>query len=216
MDLLYPVLSIIGGLLCATGDLLLDLKGKDNQTLDDGKMINSSWITMKSRRFRASIILAMIGVPCTVIGAMALGELMAETQQFLGNLFRLSMFVGGIGGMFIHGFLCIVPILFQELVKITDTEKACDVVQVIWKAIALPFLLLYLFLVPVSSLAMMTFVVKGNLGLPVWCIAVNPLCFLLIGVLLRKIFPKYCYELPGICMPSLGLGAYGIIGLLLI
>ncbi|MFI3175202.1 MAG: DUF6796 family protein [Bacillota bacterium] len=212
--LLYPILGILGGLLCATGDLLLDLKGKDNRMIDANKMISSNWISMKRWRFLVSIILALFGVPLIMLGGISLAEQISNSNESLGNMFYLSVLIGSMGGFFIHTILCIVPILFQELRKITDEEKSCYIILVIWKAVCIPFLSLYLILILLGSILLITAIIKGYLFVPLWCVCLNPLCFSVIGVLLRKIFPKYCYELPGICMPSLGLSMFGVITLI--
>lgn len=212
--LLYPILGILGGLLCAVGDVLLDLKGKDNCMIDANKMISSNWVSMKRWRFLVSIYCALFGVPLIMFGGIALGEQISNSNASLGNWFHLSILIGSIGGFFIHTILCIIPILFQELRKITDEEKSCHIILVIWKAICVPFLSLYLVIVFVSSILLITAIIQGYLSVPLWCIILNPLCFLIIGILLRNIFPKYCYELPGICMPSLGLSMFGVVTLI--
>lgn len=213
--MIYAILGIIGGLLCAVGDCLLDLKGKDNHTLDKEKMINSAWLTMKPWRFQISLYLSVLGVPFIILGAVTLAEQISQNDPVLGHLFQLSMIIGGMGGFFVHALLCIIPILFQELSKINDTEKSCHVIQVIWKLVAAPFILLYLIAVPLSSILQITAICKGALPLPLGFVCVNPLAFMIIGILCRKILPKYCQEIPGIFMPSLGLGTYGLCALLL-
>lgn len=40
------IIGIIGGLLCATADLLLDLKGTDNKKLGKMGIIDSAWSRM--------------------------------------------------------------------------------------------------------------------------------------------------------------------------
>lgn len=212
--LLYPILGILGGLFCAIGDMLIDLKGKDNRMIDANKMISSNWISMKRWRFSLSIYCALFGVPLVMLGGIFLGEQISNSNPTLGNLFYLSILIGCIGGFFIHTILCIIPILFQELRKISDEEASCHIILVIWKVVCIPFLSLYLVIILLSSILLMIAIVQGHLSVPLWCICLNPLCFLVIGVLLRLIFPKYCYELPGICMPSLGLSMFGVVALI--
>ena len=66
------VIGIVGGLLCAIADLLLDLKGVDNKKLGKMKIIDSKWSEMKHFRFVWSGILVMIAVPMYTCGFMAL------------------------------------------------------------------------------------------------------------------------------------------------
>lgn len=46
MDKVLANIGIIGGLLCAVADLLLDLKGSDNKKLGRLKVIDSKWVEM--------------------------------------------------------------------------------------------------------------------------------------------------------------------------
>ncbi|WP_029319653.1 DUF6796 family protein [Butyrivibrio sp. AE3004] len=57
------IIGIIGGLLCATADLLLDLKGTKNKKLGKMGVIDSEWENMAHWRFVLSDILAMFAVP---------------------------------------------------------------------------------------------------------------------------------------------------------
>ena len=43
------MIGIIGGLLCAAADLLLDLKGADNEKI--GAVIESKWLDMDHSQF---------------------------------------------------------------------------------------------------------------------------------------------------------------------
>lgn len=213
IKLLYPILGILGGLLCAVGDCLLDIKGKDNRTLGVGNMVNSNWVTMKTWRFQVSFMLGFLAVPCVMLGSVFLGELMAESDEKLGKLFQNTMMIGCIGGFFIHSILCIIPIFYQELRKIADEEKSCQVLKLIWDTIAIPFLVLYSILIFVSSLLLITGICKDVLAVPRWFVVLNPMVFMIISIILRKIFPKHCQEVPGVFMPSLGLAMYGVISL---
>jgi hypothetical protein len=59
MNQILAVIGIMGGLLCAVADCLLDLKGADNEKLGSMKIIDSKWKTMAHSRFVWSDILAM-------------------------------------------------------------------------------------------------------------------------------------------------------------
>lgn len=41
MNLIFSIMGLVGGLLCCTGDLLFDLKGKGNKKLGTSKNIDS-------------------------------------------------------------------------------------------------------------------------------------------------------------------------------
>lgn len=42
MNLIFSIMGLVGGLLCCTGDLLFDLKGKGNKKLGTSKNIDSN------------------------------------------------------------------------------------------------------------------------------------------------------------------------------
>ncbi|MCM1577632.1 MAG: hypothetical protein NC078_02380 [Ruminococcus sp.] len=54
-------------------------------------------------------------------------------------------------------------------------------------------------------------ILKGISDVPKWFVLLNPIAFPMIGVAFRKINPKRFYDLPGIIMPSLGMGMFGLI-----
>ena len=80
---LLAIIGIIGGLLCAVADCLLDLKGADNEKLGEGKYIDSKWKDMAHWRFVASGILAMFAIPMYTCGFLALmNQVGAEHSTF--------------------------------------------------------------------------------------------------------------------------------------
>ncbi len=44
MLMTFSVLGLIGGILCAVGDILFDLKGKGNQKTGPGGNVDTNWI----------------------------------------------------------------------------------------------------------------------------------------------------------------------------
>lgn len=58
MNMLFSILGLSGGILCAIGDILFDLKGRGNKKLGTSKNIDSNWIHMAYWRFGASILAA--------------------------------------------------------------------------------------------------------------------------------------------------------------
>ena len=73
MYLVFSVLGMIVGLLCCTGDILFDLKGKRNEKLGTSKNIDSNWIKMADWRFGLSIALALIGDALVGLGFYSIG-----------------------------------------------------------------------------------------------------------------------------------------------
>lgn len=100
-------MALIGGLLCCTGDLLFDLKGKGNKKLGTSKNIDSNWSKMAEWRFGLSIICAIFGVILIGFGFYAIADMVRENNIILSNIILITGFIGCTGGLFVHSLLCI-------------------------------------------------------------------------------------------------------------
>ena len=107
MNLIFSIMGLIGGLLCCTGDVLFDLKGKGNEKLGTSKNIDSNWSKMAEWRFKLSIICAMFGVILVGFGFYAIGDMIRENDIILSNWILITGFIGCTGGLFVHSLLCI-------------------------------------------------------------------------------------------------------------
>ena len=208
MYMTLSVLGLIGGVLCAMADVLLDLKGKDNKKLGENALVDSKWEDMSEWRFKASILLVMIAVPLYAMGLWSLGEQIGNT---MGVILKLVTFVGSMGGFFIHTFLCLMPIVYKNS---KDKEQAVVLIDKLYSTIKIPFLLLYFVLTLATTVIVMIAIVNGSLTVPWFCMLLNPIVFMIIGIVLRFIKYEVFCDLPGICMPSLGLGMFGLIGIM--
>ena len=77
-----------------------------------------------------------------------------------------------------------------------------------------PFFTLYTMLVIIPAIAVMAFIIKGVLPLPLWCVLLNPVVFQIIGFILRATKLKIFIDAPSCCAASLGLAAYGVLALI--
>ena len=214
MNLIFSIMGLIGGLLCCVGDLLFDLKGKDNKKLGTSKNIDSNWSKMSEWRFGLSIIFAMFGVILIGFGFYAIGDMIRENNIILSNIILITGFIGCIGGLFIHSMLCVQAVIYK---RITDNGKsnfeiADNTLEGFYKTIIFPFFLIYCVLM-IADICVAVAVLNGALGVPKWMALLNSIVFLIIGVLFRKINPDKFQDLPGIIMPSLGLAMIGVIGI---
>lgn len=210
------IIGIIGGMLCAVADLLLDLKGDDNQKLGKMKMIDSKWKVMSHGRFVWSDILAMFAVPMYTCGFVALMMQLYKVKVELAMGMTIIFLCGAMGGFMIHTFLCMMPTIYQKIIEKADFEIAEDVIEGVFRQIYVPFFVLYSMLVIVPALIVMGLIAFGILELPLWCIILNPLCFQLIGLLFRATGLKIFVDAPSCCAASLGLAMYGVLALMLI
>lgn len=210
------IIGIMGGILCAVADCLLDLKGADNKKLGKMGIMDSKWETMSHYRFVWSDILAMFAVPMYSCGFLALMMTLQETHEKLAVVLTVIFLCGAMGGFMIHTFLCLTPTIYQITMKKADFELAETLINAIFRQIYVPFYTLYSMLVIVPSLAVIILILTGGLALPLWCAILNPLVFQIIAILLRATRCKLFIDAPSICAASLGLAMYGVMTLIMI
>lgn len=214
MNLIFSIMGLVGGLLCCTGDILFDLKGKGNEKLGTSKNIDSNWSKMAEWRFGLSIICALLGVILIGFGFYAIADMIRENNLVLSNIILITGFIGCIGCFFIHAMLCVQAIIYKRITNDgkNNFEIADNTLEGFYKAILLPFMILYCILM-ITDICIMIAVLDDSLGVPKWMALLNSIVFLIVGVLFRKINANKFQDLPGIIMPSLGLAMVGVIGI---
>lgn len=209
------VIGIVGGVLCAIADLLLDLKGVDNKKLGKMKIIDSKWAEMKHFRFVWSGILVMIAVPMYTCGFMALMLQLYKINTAWAIGLAIVFLCGAMGGFMIHIFLCLLPNIYKKIIEKSDMELAENVIESAFRQIYVPFFSLYSMLVIFPAIAIMVLIVTGILPLPLWCVILNPFVIQIIGLLFRATGIKWFIDAPSCCAASLGLAMYGVLALML-
>lgn len=211
MSMTFSILGLIGGILCAIGDILFDMKGKGNQKTGPGGNADTNWIKMADWRFAASIIFAFFGDIFVMLGIYSLGMQISETNQTLGYVTAICGCAGTVGGVLIHTSLCIQPLLYKRLIEANRLELVDSVLKTFYKAIAFPFFFGYILLMTPCVTTVIA-ILTGCLDVPKWFVLLNSIVFMIIGIAFRKINPKLFQDLPGIIMPSMGLAMLGLIG----
>lgn len=212
MDMLCSVLGLAGGILCAVGDILFDLKGKNNQKLGTSGNIDSNWVNMAYWRFGASILVAFFGDAMLGFGFYSLVRQMEAVNGKLAVVTGVCGYLSAIAGFFVHTVLCIQPVIYKKIMETDNFKLADDTLEAYYKAVLPPFIIGYGFML-VATVCVIVAILTGVLAVPRWFVLLNPFVFLLIGVGLRKIKPQWFYDLPGIILPSLGMGMFGLIGI---
>lgn len=95
-----------------------------------------------------------------------------------------------------------------------DKEQAVTLIDKMYSTINIPFLLLYFVLTLATTVLVEIAIVNGTLDVPWYCMLLNPIAFMIVGISLRFVKYELFYDLPGICMPSLGLGMFGLVGMI--
>ncbi len=210
--MIFSVLGLVGGILCAVGDILFDLKGKGNQKLGTSGNIDSNWIKMAYWRFGASILAAFLGDALIGFGFYSLAEQVGAGNRALAAGIGVFGYVSVIAGFFTHSVLCIQAIIYKKIMETDNFKLADDTLEAYYRAVLPPFVIGWLFML-VAAGCVVAAILTGLLDVPKWFVLLNPFVFLLVGVGLRKMKPQWFYDLPGIILPSLGMGMYGLIGI---
>lgn len=213
---ILAIIGIIGGLLCAVADLILDVKGVDNKELGSLKVINSKWLEMSHSRFVWSDILAMFAVPMYSCGFVALMLQLHQTYPHLSLITTIVFLCGAMGGFMIHTFLCMMPTIYQKIMAKDKFELAEDVIQSVFRQIYVPFFTLYCMLVIIPAIIVMILIIMGGIALPMWCLILNPVVIQLLALLLKATKCKYFIDAPSCCAASIGLAMYGVLALMLL
>ena len=98
-------------------------------------------------------------------------------------------------------------------VDVGDGIPVDDILETVYKQVMIPFFAGYISLLA-PTVTVIIAIFNGALDVPKICVILNPLVFLIFGITCRKINPVKFQDLPGIIMPSLGLGMFGLIGML--
>ncbi len=212
MNLIFSILGIAGGILCAVGDILFDLKGRGNQKLGTSGNIDSNWGNMAYWRFSTSILVAFFGDVMLGFGFYSLAEQLMNGHQTLALCIGIFGYVSAVAGFFVHAVLCIQPIIYKKIMETDNFKLADDTLEAYYKAVIPPFALGWLFII-VATVCVIIAILSNALAVPKWFVLLNPVVFLLVGIGMRKLKPNWFYELPGIIMPSLGMGMFGLIAL---
>lgn len=204
MNLIFAILGICGGVIAGIGDVLLDLKGKGNQKLGTSKNIDSNWLNMSEWRFRASVLCGLVGCPLGGLGYISLANQIEAANYTVAFVLKIAAFVGTMGGFFIHTFLSVQPIIYKRIMKTKQFELADDVLEGLYAAIKVPFLLLYLILAIIPTTCMIIAILNGYLDVPKWMVFMNPIVTSIIGWILRAVNKDVFYDMPAIIMSNVG------------
>ncbi len=213
LNLIYSCLGLLGGIICAIGDILLDLKGKDNIKVGDSSIIESNWVKMANWRFKLSIVFGLFGVFMYSLGIYSLGRQLLNINDSLAEMMILASILTAMSGFFIHSFICITPIIYKAVLKGKDEALAEHTLNALLWAVKIPFGILYACIILVPTMLTIYCILHNLFAVPIWFVLLNPLVFLIVGLSLKKVYRNWFYELPSICMPSLGFGLFGLIGI---
>ena len=210
-DFVFGIFGIIGGLLCASADILFDLKGKNNIKSGPAKIIDSNWQIMSEWRFNASILVAAIGVPLNFFGFLGMANQLAQSNKTMAMAFLVFSVVGASGGLFIHASVCLIPIISKALTKDEVNKDIIEsVIGKIYNAVKIPLFIMFFSLVIATSAVLIYAIIRKYINVPFVFVIFNPIGLIMIGWLFRLINMKIFSDLPSIIMPSVGIAMIGL------
>lgn len=212
--LLFGVCGVLGPCLCMVGDLLLDWKGPDNQKLGKYGIIDSAWDRMAANRFRHSITAAGLGAPLAILGFVAMAHELARANPTYGAIYFMAAVLGGGGGLFIHAFICLLPIVYKKIRPDHGFDYAESVINTLYESVKVPFWVLYMLLVVIPCFMVIAALALGYLDLSRWFILLTLPPLMILSGVLRKLFPKACCDLPMVITPSLSLALTSLMAVL--
>ena len=214
MYLTFGILGALSGPIMAAGDILLDLKGKDDREIGKLGIIHSAWDHMARWRFPASILLALVGCPMQMLGFTAMAHVLSQHSPGYGLAFWLVALAGTSGAFFIHTILCLFPVICQFLGEKNLEGEREPLIGRIYEAVKIPFWIQYFCLVLVTGVMIIAALFMGLLPISPWYGLLTAPVLTILGLTLRKLKPSLFYDLPGIVMPSLGVGAVGLLAVI--
>ena len=212
LGMVFGLCGFVGCLLCACGDLLLDIKGKDNRKLGKYGLMDSAWDWMEEKRFTRSILLAMVGTPLSFLGMTAMAGRLAKPGFALA--FWLSGVVGCAGSFFIHTIICLFPVIYINMEPRHGFDEAERLINVVYEAIRIPFWIFYMLLVIVPSFMLIFALFAGYLKLSPWFSLLTMPSLMVVGALLQKLKWEWFCDLPMVITPSLGMSMFGLLAVL--
>ncbi len=167
MGMIFSILGLTGGILCAIGDILFDLKGKGNIKLGTSGNIDSSWEHMAYWRFGASILTAFAGDVLLGFGFLSLVNQIRPANAVLAVVLGVCGYVSVVAGFFVHSVLCIQPIIYKGIMEEGRFELADAVLEKYYKAVIPTFAIGWL-LIFATTVCVIIAILTGSLAVPKW------------------------------------------------
>ena len=213
-DMIYAILGILGGIFTASGDMLLDIKSKDNKKLGKYRIIDSYWDNMNVNRFKNSILLASIGVPMIALGMISMAHQIGKGNAILGEVFFYTSLGIVVGGLFIHILICVLPVIYKTMRPQCSFDDAEKVINAVYDAIKIPFWIYYIIGVIAPSGIIIWSLFAGYLKLSPWFTLLTIIPMFASAIFLDKLKHDWFYDLPNIIVPSLSLSCIGLMSFL--
>lgn len=190
--------AIIAAVLLTVADYLLEFHKEYGVS---SSIVETAWLEMPSWRFSISIYLCMFAIPFYLLGFWLIYKAVSKTNKTLGLLLFILFSYGTVmGSPFIHGLMSINPFIYSFGIQqgISHEILVGFIEGTLTKVILPVFLIHYLVTWVIAPLLLFIHIIGGKSVFKRWTALLNPLAFLLVGVVGLLLFPKlFVYLAPG-------------------
>ena len=188
--------GIIGGVLMMLANIIIHM-GTTGKTPDPG------WIDMPGMLPGITEILAVLAAAGLLAGWVSLYRMVRESCGSKMQKLAIAPTVGVVGMSLFHGNInCIEPLVYKTL-ALSGSESMFPAMDAAISGSFAPVDLLILAAFYLQLIILIYGVFSGKLGVKKWLILLNPVCGLIVGIVLGAVLPG---SLSGIPMGMRNLG----------
>lgn len=191
--------SVIAALIISFADFILEFNKEYG--ISTNSIIETGWINMPYWRFSTSIYLCAFLIPFYILGFWLLYKVLSKTNQKVALVLFILFSYGVImGSPLIHGLMAMNGIIYKfgiangfdfELMKVLIEEE-------ITKTILPVFIIHYIVTWIIAPSILFVHIIRAKTELKRWTAFLNPLIFLIVGIIGLKLIPSlFIYLTPG-------------------
>ncbi|MDD3903904.1 MAG: DUF6796 family protein [Sphaerochaeta sp.] len=192
------IISVIAALLLSVADYLLEFHKEYGVS---SSIVETAWVDMPHWRFAFSIYLCMFMIPFYLLGFYLIYKAVSKTNKTLAMvIFGLFSYGLVMGSPFIHGVMSLNGVIYTYGIQHgVSHEVLVGLIEGTLTGTILPvFLVHYILTWVVAPLLLFLHIIRKKSVFKRWTAFLNPLVFLLVGVLGLMVFPQlFAYLAPG-------------------
>jgi len=195
----FGILATFSAFVLIIADYLLEFNKEHG--VDFSKIVENNWIYIPDWRFSFSIYLFSFLIPFYILGFYLLYKLLSKTNKLLAVvIFSLFSYGVIIGSPSIHTTMALNGLIYKFGImnNISSNLMSKLIVDKITKAIFPIFVIHYLLTWFVTPSILFVYIIRGKSDFKRWMAFLNPLIFLIIGLIGISLVPNlFKYLAPG-------------------
>lgn len=190
--------AAIAAAVIAAADFLLEFNPQYGVA---STIIEPAWEHMAPWRFSLSFNLCAFFIPLYIPGFYVLYQILKKPYPAAAALVCLTFCYGVImGSPLIHGIMSINPLIYQTGLAhgMSSSLQQTLIVDTVTRAVLPVFLVHYLITWIIAPTVLFILIIRGNTILPRWSALLNPLVFMILGLIGQWLLPDIgIYFSPG-------------------